>query len=148
MKVGHVLAVAMLVIAIPVVGAQGPTAAERELVKLENDWSSAWQKKDGTFLQRLYADEYIFTDSDGITWNKADDIKNVLSPLSRPESFEITDVTVHIYGQTAVVTGRNAIAGFFDNEDISGIYRFTDVFVKRAGRWQIVATQSTLVSKG
>jgi len=147
MKVRHVLACALLVMAIPVARAQGQTAAERELVKLENDWSTAWQKKDGAFLQRLYADEYLFTDSDGITWNKADDIKNVLSPLSRPESFELADVKVHIYGQTAVVTGRNAIAGFFDNEDISGIYRFTDVFVRRSGRWQLVATQSTLVNK-
>jgi ketosteroid isomerase-like protein len=148
MKSRRLLIGAFLLFVIPSMRVQGQTAAERELLKLENDWSTAWQKKDGAFLQRFYADEYLFTDSDGITWNKADDIKNVTSPSSRPESFQLTGMNVHIYGDTAVVTGQNAIAGFFDGEDISGIYRFTDVFVRRSGRWQIVATQSTLVTKG
>ena len=131
--------------AVSVVGAQVANPAERDILKLENDWSTAWQKKDAAFLQKLLADEYLSTDYEGATFTKTQDVANVAQ--STTTSFALTDMKVHVYGDTAIVTGLNTIKATLKGKDISGAYRFTDVFVKRDGRWQVVATQSSLVTK-
>jgi uncharacterized protein (TIGR02246 family) len=128
--------------------AQAPSAAERELIKLENEWSTAWLNKDGAFLQKLYADEYMFTSESGSTYNRAQDIAETTSAANRNESFLLADLKVHVYRDTAVVTGLNTLkSSTASGKDTSGVYRFTDVFVKRDGRWQVVASQSTRVLK-
>ena len=130
-----------------VVLAQTANASEQELIKIENGWMDAVVKRDGPALQRLYADEYVYTDSDGVVRNKAQDIADITSGRVRIASFVLGDLKVQVHGETAVVTGRNTLKGTFEGMDISGSYRFTDVFVKRVGRWQAVATQSTLAKK-
>jgi ketosteroid isomerase-like protein len=133
--------------AVVAIRAQAPSAAEKDLIKLENDWSTAWQKKDAAFLQKLFADEYLSTGSSGATYSKAQDLANLTSEGTSLTSFALTDLKVHVYGDTAVVTGLNTTKSTFKGKDDSGAYRFTDVFVKRDGRWQVVATQGTLVAK-
>jgi ketosteroid isomerase-like protein len=56
---------------------------------------------------------------------------------------------VRVYGDVAVVTGRNTIKGVWEDikRDISGPYRFTDVFVRRNGSWQCVTSQSSRVTE-
>jgi ketosteroid isomerase-like protein len=129
--------------------AQAAVSPERELTALENDWSQAAVKRDGVALQRFYADEYIFTDENGVVSNKAKDIADLTSGAFRLTSYKFEDMKVRIYGDVAVVTGRNTIAGTWEDikRDISGPYRFTDVFVKRNGRWQCVASQSSSVTE-
>ncbi len=51
------------------------------------------------------------------------------------------------YGDTAVVHGLETEKSSYKGKDTSGQYRFTDVFVKRNGRWQAIATQVTRVAK-
>jgi ketosteroid isomerase-like protein len=125
----------------------GQSAAEKDLIKVENDWGNAWVKSDGKFFDQLYATEYLATSSDGIVYNKVAGIKDDTSPEYAEKSFNLTDLKVHIYGETAVVTGRNNVkfkkGGKAEQIDV----RFTDVFVKRDGRWQCVATQGTKVGK-
>jgi|SRR5262245_39139050 len=134
-------------VAISTLGAQVPNAVERDILKLENDWSTAWQKKDAAFFQKLWADEYLSTDQDGATFTKAQDLANLAAAGTSQTSFALTDMKVHVYGDTAVVTGLNTIKATFKGKDTSGAYRFTDVFVKRDGRWQVVATQSSMIPK-
>ena len=131
--------------AVSAVLAQVPGSVKGELIKLENDWATAWQKRDTAFLQKLFADEYISTDPEGATWTKAQDIVN--TEKTRVESILLADLKVHVYDNAAVVTAGSTIKGTFDGKDISGTYRGTDMFVRRDGRWQVVATRVTLVTK-
>ena len=119
--------------ALSTVRAQDASSTERELIKLENTWSAAWQKNDSAFLQKLYVDEYLSSNSDGTTYTKAQDVASAKSGEFRLESFDLGDLKVHVYGDTAVVTGRNTIKATWKGKDISGPYRFTDVFVKETG---------------
>jgi len=136
-------------IALATLGLAAQTTPEQELLKLENDWSQASMKRDATALARFYADEYIFTDADGVVTNKAKELKNLTSGAFRLTAYKFDDMKVRIYGDTAVVTGRNTIKGVWEdiNRDISGPYRFTDIFVKHDGRWQCVASQSSRVTE-
>jgi ketosteroid isomerase-like protein len=142
-----ILTIALALLMMSTLGAQAPSTLERDLVKLENDWGTAWQKKDAAFLQKLFADEYLSTDQDGNTFTKTQDLANVADKGTSMTSFALTDLKVHVYGDTAIVTGLNTIKAAFKGKDTSGAYRFTDVFVKRDGRWQVVATQGSLVAK-
>jgi hypothetical protein len=127
--------------------AWGQSVAEKELLKVENDWSTAWVKSDAKFLEQLYATEYRSTGSDGVVHNKVDGIKDDVSPEYTDKSFTLSDLKVHIYGEAAVVTGLNhenfKKGGKAEQVDVL----FTDVFVKREGRWQCVATQGTKAAK-
>ena len=58
----------------------------------------------------------------------------------------ISDVKVSVYGKVAVMTGLNRSQASFKGMDASGEYRFTDVFVKRDGRWQVVTSHLTRVA--
>jgi len=138
----------MMALAVPRSWAQAPSGAEQELIALENDWSQASVKRDGTALQRFYADEYLFTDQDGVVSNKTKEISNITGGMFQLISYKFEDMRVHVYGDVAVVTGRNTIKGTWEDikRDISGPYRFTDVFVKRNGRWQCVASQASRIT--
>ena len=123
------------------------SAAEKELIKVENDWNTAYMKHDAKALESLYATEYFATGWDGKTYNKAEGIKADVSPNMVMTSTVLSDLKVHIYGQTGVVTGINTIKATSEGKDAGGEFRFTDVFVKRDGRWQCVATQGTRAEK-
>ena len=62
------------------------------------------------------------------------------------ESIQMTDTRVQDFGDIAVVTGRLVEKAQDKNADISGTYRFTDVWAKRKGKWEHVAGQETLCS--
>ena len=123
------------------------TAAEKELIKAENDWGNAWVKGDAKFLDQLYATEYWATGDDGKTFNKTEGLKEDLSAAYTDKSFSLSELKAHVYGQTGVVTGRNQNKYKKDGKAGENDFRFTDVFVKRDGRWQCVATQGTKVVK-
>lgn len=126
--------------------AQAPGAAEKELIDAENHWSEVTVKGDVQALERLYADEYLSIDPAGATFTKAQDIDNVKSGNFKLATFKLDEMKVRVHGEVGVVTGRNTIKATYMGKDISGAYRFTDTFVKRAGRWQVLTTQGTAVA--
>ena len=147
----RLLVIALLLVwAAPRSGAQAPKSGpEQELIALENNWSQASVKRDGAVLPRFYADEYIFTNEDGVVTNKAKEIANITGGTFKLNAYKFENMAVRVYGNVAVVTGQNTIKGTWEDieRDISGPYRFTDVFVKREGRWQCVASQASRIAE-
>ena len=60
-------------------------------------------------------------------------------------SFEFNDVKVNVYGETAVMRSRYKQSATVFGKDRSGELLLTDVWVKRDGRWQIVARHSSFL---
>jgi hypothetical protein len=54
---------------------------------------------------------------------------------------------VRVFGNTAVVTGSDTEKSTYKGKDSSGKYAWMDVFANRNGRWQAVASESTMVTK-
>jgi hypothetical protein len=54
---------------------------------------------------------------------------------------------VRVYGDTAIASGLGTEKSTYKGKDTSGQYRYTDVFVKRNGTWQAVATHGSKVTK-
>ncbi len=118
---------------------------EKALLKLEQDWGEATMKGDVAFVDHSEADEYVYTDPNGQMSNKKDSLEATKAGAAKLDSFKIRDVKVHVYGDTAVLTGQTQLKGKGDDADMSGDFRWTDVFIKRDGRWQAVASQATAI---
>ena len=78
---------------------------------------------------------------------KAQNIADMKQGALKIESSKIEDMKVRVYGDTAVVTYATTDKGTYKGRDISGQYRWTDVFVKQNGKWQLVSGQGTPIPK-
>lgn len=88
----------------------------------------------------------MLTDASGAVLNRAEYLMSVVkSPeFSRVESYASEDVTLTITGEKATVNGRSKVKGRSRGrgQAVAGDYRFTDTWMKRDGRWQVVASQA------
>jgi ketosteroid isomerase-like protein len=125
-----------------------PIVSVDVFTRLENEWNNATFKKDAKALDLLYAKEYTYTDLTGKVYDKQQDISEVTSGNYKSETPSVlSDIKVNSYGNVAVVKGLNTSKAILNGKDISGTYRFVDVFVMRDGRWQCVSTQSSRLPK-
>jgi ketosteroid isomerase-like protein len=119
---------------------------ETTLIQIERDWGDALLKADVAAWSRCLGDDWILTTSDGMLVTKPMALADLKEGALRIESFQLDDVKVRVYGAAAVVTGLITEKSKFRDKDTSGVRRFTDVFVKRDGRWQAVASHESDVS--
>jgi hypothetical protein len=120
--------------------------ARQDLMRIERDIGAANVRRDAAYFERVEADEFIFTDSSGGVTLKQEDVAGVKAPAnpdSKLLSYEVDDMKVSLYDDTAVVTGRVTQKGVNKGQEWTGQSRFTDVFVWRDKRWQIVAGHSS-----
>ena len=110
-----------------------------------NDWMNAEVKADMTYLDRFLAEDWQATDPAGNVWNKTQFLGGLKSGEGAVMSFALDNMKVRIYGDAAVVTGRMTATQKFQEKDISGQYQCTDVFIKKEGRWQCVATHLSML---
>jgi RNA 3'-terminal phosphate cyclase len=83
----------------------GGKGDETKIIALENAWNLAEVHKDGKVLDELLADTLVYVDYDGSFMNKAQFLATTRDTAYRPEQIVNQEVTVHIYDNTAVVTG-------------------------------------------
>ena len=131
------------------IGSSGNRASDKDaLIVVEHAWGNALLKKDVAGFSRCLADEWVLTTSNGSRVTKAVALADLKSGALEIDSFRLDDMTVRLYGDTAVVRGLITEKSKLRDKDTSGKSRFTDVFVKRAGRWQAVASHESNVPKG
>ncbi|MFL6467887.1 MAG: nuclear transport factor 2 family protein [Pyrinomonadaceae bacterium] len=121
--------------------------AEAELMQIEREIGDANVRRDRAFFERLEAEEFIFTDSGGGLTTKAEDVGSFDKPAGETKlaSYVPDEMKVSIYGNTAVVAGRVTSTYKSPKGEAVVRSRFTDVFVKTKGRWQIVAGHSSRI---
>jgi ketosteroid isomerase-like protein len=114
-------------------------------MKLERDTLAALLKKDSAAFGRIFSDDAVLITPDGSPQTKAQLLADLKSGDLAIATSDISDMKVRAFGDTAVVTYVTIDKGTYKGQDISGRYRWTDVFVRRAGSWQIVAGQGTRI---
>jgi ketosteroid isomerase-like protein len=118
-----------------------------ELKQIQQRLIRAWVSRDRETINSILADDWIVTDPAGRVLTKAEVMTEFDSGERKLESGTIDDVNVRLFYNVAVVTGRTAATGSYQGQSISVKLRFTDVFVKRSGNWQAVASQATLIAQ-
>ena len=124
---------------------QKADSVEPAVMQMEEELRVAITKGDMKAYGRLVSDDYVYTNQDAVVRTKAQMVSAYESGSIKYESAKFDEIKVHAYGDTAVVTGRSTQKMKDNGKDISGQFRYTRVYVKRQGRWQLVATQSTRI---
>ena len=123
-------------------------SADTELKAIEQQWVDAYMKSDAAFIKNLEAEDYSIIGPDGAVSTKAQDVKSVTDKTFVLKSATMSDFKCRMLGDNyAVVTAMLKMSGSDDGKEFSGDYRGTDVFEKKSGKWQAVASQLTKVSK-
>ena len=121
--------------------------AEPAIRKLVNERDQAIQSGDIAAIERIYADDYISTNASGLMRTKAEVIEDLKSGALKIESIASDDINVRDHGDTAIVTGRTTTKGQDRGRDVSSQNRFTQVYLRRNGRWQIVVFHFTRIAQ-
>jgi ketosteroid isomerase-like protein len=128
--------------------AQADTASvQQTLMQMERDWAQAGIKNDTATVDKFVADDWVGIDFEGTSITKAEGIADMKSGASKTQSYEFGTMKVRVFGDTAVVTSSDTEKSTYKGKDSSGKYVWTDVWVMRDGRWQVVASQSVKVGK-
>jgi len=121
---------------------RGNQKTKQELIKLEEEWHNAYLKRDAAPLERILADEYIAVSGNGGSYSKTQSIEGLKNDTATYEYSTPYDMDFRFYGDAVVVIGRTKEKGKAQNgTEFTVEYRWTDVFVKKNGRWQCVAAQ-------
>lgn len=123
------------------------SSTDKALMQIEQELLDAFLKSDWSVADRYLAHGFVFTAPDGSIQDRAQWFADAKTGAIKIESSKNDDMKVHVYADAAIVTYRSTDKGTYKGNDISGQYRWTDVFLKRGGRWQIVSTQGTPVPK-
>jgi uncharacterized protein (TIGR02246 family) len=120
---------------------------EQAITKLEREWAEALVKADVATLERVMADDWLMTTWDGQTQTKAQSIAEFKSGETKLTAADMGNLKVRVFGDTAVATLSLMEKGMSKGKDSSGHFLYTDVWVKRNGKWQAVATHGTKVEQ-
>ena len=119
---------------------------EAEVMKAGQSYGELLQRKDRAALERLFDDNYIFTDDDGSTRNKAEDITRMTRADLTIESTEIIDQKVRVVGNNgAVETGTFKVKGTSKGKPFEETGRYTTTWIARNGQWKIIADHTSIV---
>ena len=130
-----------------VTNAGHPLNDQGALSYMERDWNDAAIKRDVAWVERNYASDVTEISSrTGAIANKTQAVADMRTDKSVLQSLDLSDLNVRVEGNIAVVTGVNRVLGRDpEGKPIDQRVRFTDVFIKRDGRWQVWATQGTVI---
>ena len=122
------------------------SADRTELAQLEQEWMSAMQVRDMDRLEELVAPGFRFTA-----------IHLYPEPMSRDqwmgaarEGYTITSfayelMDIDVFGDTGVVHSQYSQVASWDQNNLSNVFRLTDVWSRRDGKWQVVARHSSIL---
>jgi ketosteroid isomerase-like protein len=123
---------------------KAPKPAPADTVKAaELERFDAAQKNDLEALAKLLADDLTYTHSTGVLETKAVFLESLKSGKLQFKKIEPADLQVRVYGTSAVINGTAKLAVVSEGQPKDVHIRFTDVWVSQAGRWQMVAWQSS-----
>ena len=117
-----------------------------ELTQIEHRLVRAWIDGDRKTVDSILASDWSVIDLTGRVLTKAQVMQEFGSRDRRIESGSVDDLNVRVFGEITVVTGRSVLTGTYQGKQASVVQRFTDVFARRDGRWQAVASQGTQIA--
>ena len=113
------------------------------ITKLERDWADVTVKGDLAATGRIVADDWIGTSWNGETQPKAQIMEELKTGAYKPSSINVDNIKVRTFGDVAVATLTQTEKSQYKGKDSSGRYLYTDVWVKRNGKWQVVSSHGS-----
>lgn len=121
------------------------STAEHAVMELERERLRAYQTGDKAAFERIVAEGFTMTHSDGSVFTREQELEIIKpAPPDKPYPPLATEnVQLNVYGDTAILSGLLVEKELSAGRPRTVNLRFTNTYVKRRGRWQIVAGQLT-----
>jgi hypothetical protein len=154
MKYYHLFVTLAVALALPTItlakekGTEATKDIEATVKKIEQELIDSIVKSDTSAFEKYLASDYLGIGPDGVTQNKSELLADIKSGTLKLESSTMSDLKVQVSDpDMAVAVYRTDDKGTYKGKDITGQYRWLDVFVKRGGKWQIAIDQGTQIAK-
>lgn len=123
-------------------------AADPVLAARDASWNALRQQADVAALERLIDPAFVLVHSDGKVQHKADYLADLSTRKRVNGEIRNEGGVIREYGDMAVVNGTSVQSAVTDGKPWNGRFRFTRVWVKRAGDWVLVSSHSSRVADG
>ena len=144
------IAIMLALAAVPALAADAPMPAypgvPADLAKAAIAFDRAQVKADGAALKDLLADDYLLINSQDQRETKAQFIADYTAPGFTMNPFTIDDQVIKVWADGAILGGAVTATGMSDGKPYSVRLRFSDVWAKRGGKWQVVYTHANRVA--
>lgn len=114
---------------------------------LELKWTESYKQHNIEILSSLLSEEFVITIEDGSVYSKAGYISHSADSSVHVQVAEMSDLKARIHGDTAVVTGSYHEKGESNGKPYEYHDRFTDVWMKTAGKWHVIASHYSVPYK-
>jgi hypothetical protein len=120
---------------------QGAEAERQALAQIEDNWARALEAHDTVFFSRVLAADFHGTEDSAKTFGRSEVIRNAGDTTVQIRDLHDEDREIRIFGDgnVGVVTGLSKWTVQSGERTTQQSGRYTEVFVKRDGRWQAVA---------
>ena len=118
---------------------------EQQLREMNDKWVKALVRGDADTLDLIMADDFLFAypmEGD----DKAQFLGDILSGDIRVEYLTRENISVRIWGATAVLTGKDSAKWSYKGREFTGHYKIVHVYSLRNDRWQLVSVQACPIS--
>ena len=135
---------ALLVPLIPSWAQQSP---EADIRTLELKMLDCYKHRQVEVFAAVLDEDFVITFEDGSTYSKTGYLSYSASSSTLVEVAEIPEMKVRMHGETAIVTGVYHEKGMDSRKTYDYRDRFTDVWMKKSGKWRLVAAHYSVPSK-
>jgi ketosteroid isomerase-like protein len=140
------LAAAELSVATARAAPASPSAAERYIRDSERQWAESVATGDSSVVARILADDFVGVDPKGRQYTKAQMVADTRTSPQYFASNHLNDVRVRFYGSMAVAQGSESWVRR-KGDPLHGRFVWTDTWLMRNGKWQIVAAEDLTVAE-
>lgn len=130
-----------------------PDKVVEAIKQMDRQWIiEAYSTRDLKDFDRIVADDFLITGANGRILNKTQKRANVAADYTEfaPDAvFKIDEESakVRVFGDTAISTGFIIENYMYKDTKINSRVYFTNTYLKRNGRWQVVAAHFTNIKQ-
>lgn len=99
-------------------------------------------KQRGAVLANM-GEDFLHIGSNGQLSDRSAFIESIFSPNLTMQPYDMEDLQVRLFGDTAILTGTTTMQGRWKGKPFASHYRFSDTYVLRDGKWKVVHIQIT-----
>lgn len=113
----------------------------REIMAFRAEMKAAIEAKDVAKLKTMYADTFTHTHGSGKVDGRDARIVSLLAREPVIEDAPLSDVTVRVHGDTAILAAKSPILNVKENKHYD--FRWMQIYVRSGDKWILAASQAT-----
>jgi ketosteroid isomerase-like protein len=118
--------------------------SESYILNSERQWAESVATGDTAAIERVLANDFVGVDPKGRLYSKQEMINDTRNAPKYFVSNRLNDVKVRFYGNTAIAQGSET---WEKRSGERGRFVWTDTWLRRNGRWQIVAAEDLIATE-